>query len=113
MRLSSLLHLALPVILGCASSKSTAPNLGPPATSGTITSKDPRLGYAVERSPGTTGPVQLYFVVDTLTTIQLDAGGVGRALDLAPGTKVAVWPAGPLPDSVPPRVVARHILIYR
>jgi hypothetical protein len=108
----SLLQLALPALIGCASSRITAPNLGPPATTGTITSTDPQLGFLVERSPGTTGPARLYFRVDAQTEIRVGASE-GRVVDLTTGKTVAVWATAALSDSISPHVVARAVLVYR
>jgi hypothetical protein len=114
MRFSLLPRLALPAFVACSSSSQiTASNLGPPATTGTISSKDVHLGYVVDRSPGTSGPAQLYFLVNASTNIQVNGTSGGSSADLTTGKTVSVWPAGALPDSAPPHVVARYVLIYR
>lgn len=107
----ALIQFALPAIAACSSS-TTSPNLGPPAATGTIRSRDPQLGYLIDRSPGTTGPAQLYFALSPQTEFITDGRVGGSADDLSLGKMVAVWPVGAVPDSTPARVTARYVMIY-
>lgn len=99
-------------LLACGKDPVTVPSTVPPFTSGTISLVDPVRGFLVEITPGTTAPPKTFVRVSAGTTIEWTSGRAGTVADLQVGRTVAVWPDGPLLDSVPPRMIALHVLIY-
>ena len=97
----------------CGSDKISAPNSGPPFTSGPITAVDATGRYLVEITAGTTAPPKVFFRITTSTSIERPDGSAGTATDLRIGVEVAVWAASVVAGSEPPEITARAVLLYQ
>jgi hypothetical protein len=104
---------AIVAATACAGDKISAPNSGPPFTSGSITAVDATGRYLVEITAGTTAPPKVFFRITTSTSIERPDGSAGTAADLRIGAVVAVWAASVVAGSEPPEISARAVLLYQ
>jgi hypothetical protein len=99
--------------LGCNDRSLVVPPTPPPFTIGVLAAIDPARGYLVEADSGSSAPLRSYFRLSAATTVSWQSGAGGSPTDLQIGRTVGVWQDGPVLDSVPPRIIARQVVIYR